>query len=254
MDPSKTIRLLSILGSKYTETRLSEFFDDKVVVYALHKYALSTSPKPNDTFKSLKYISREYVASSTIEMYSRLTEYILATDFISYNQIVADTKCVDKVLLAIIAIYFNKFDFIPKMNDELKYEKNVKLLARMYSKHCNSYSEINKCLELAGSKTPLLSSFSSYKCISFAAGAHNNKTLCNNIFAAGMGYAGFIVQGARVFQHSKLEARFQLTLSPDATTTSIVEKVNEGNSWRHEWCTFFLYLLVCALLLPLIVR
>jgi hypothetical protein len=118
----------------------------------------------------------------------------------------------------------------------------------MFARFSNPCTELTRIFGIPQISLP---PFSYAKCLCFAAGAYNNKSLCNDLVKNSLDYIGCISCGAREFGHHKLADRYERLLTPTLPKKQKTISVSNDQSSSIFW---MIYVAMCSLVIILAIK
>lgn len=222
MNATKTVQILCNLELRCkspARTGLSKIFANAFLIWSLSKYISMKSSANTRTTCALRkhiieksqFVSVNTISDHTMSLHERLAEAIIESNEASYKKLLEqEGSYIDKMTHAVLAIFFERWDYLPELEGELIMKEEVKLLLRLL---CRSWEFETYVEKIFGEQT-VLRDFTYRKTICFAAGAHGNRILCQGLASRHAHYVGYIVEGARSFNQEKIRKNFELMLCP----------------------------------------
>lgn len=255
MSTSRTFIIVKHLYDKFAvNSSCREFFHDKVIVWALWKYFLNRHPSCDftdctfdDLCSGFKIESRENILVSidTLILHERIIEAVFTRNVVLFNMLIAGPN-IDRIIPAIIGLYFGLFDIDYKINLVTLHTKTLKLLLRIIARH---QTELSGNVHITGKKIgEHLTQFQYKKTLCYAAGAHCNKKLCCKFFDIYPQYKDFIVRGANEFHHQKLVELFG-TFFVSETLPSKEITMSPGIQYDYSIQVFAVFLFIALLVI-----
>lgn len=204
--------------SNNDRSSVDRFFHHPVVVWSLAKSVAVKDANPGKSWDELRqYLSRlsevipaPFLTKRSRDVHERLLFFMLERQKESYDTLLlAEGDVVDKMTHAILAIFFERWEYLPKLKDELLVKANVKLLLRLLCGTSDFQTQKEKIL---GAQT-ILDDFTYRRTVCFAAGAHGKRDLCYFFAKVYPDYSGYTIQGAKQFGWNKLAQRLEPTIA-----------------------------------------
>lgn len=257
MQNAKTVHILCRLQHRDRYTPRNTFdriFNNEVVISFLTKYV---TVKGATVGRSIGHLRRylEQAANTiplpflneySLQVHERLVHLMLEGKEEAYKKLLLEEEAqVDKMTMAILAIFFERWEYVPELNDELFIKDNVKLLLRLLcgSTHFSCYKE-----KILGDQT-ILDDFTYRRTVCFAAGAHGNKDLCYLFAKEYPDYVGYLVRATLMFERRKLADRLGPIVVFDEPSVCTKLVTNDDRLFYASFLSFacsFLCLLLVA--------